>query len=50
MNRLNEALRAIKANAGNLTRQQMKTLRGQALAGNVDGAIKGLEKILRRRT
>jgi len=50
MNKLNEALRAIKANAGNLTRQQIKTLRGQAIAGNVDGAIKGLEKILRRRT
>ena len=49
MNRLNEALRAIKANAGNLTRQQMKTLRGQALAGDVDGAIKGLERLLGRK-
>jgi hypothetical protein len=33
----------------NLTRQQIKTLRGQALSGDVDGAIKGLEKILKRK-
>jgi len=45
MNRLNETLRAIKANAGSLTRQQIKTLRGQALSGDIDGAIKGLKKI-----
>ena len=29
-----------------LTRQQIKTLRGQALAGDVDGAVKGLGKCL----
>lgn len=49
MNRLNETLRAIKANAGSLTRQQIKTLRGQALAGDIDGAIKGLERLLERK-
>lgn len=32
-----------------LTRQQIKTLRGQALAGDIDGAIKGLERILGRK-
>ena len=32
-----------------LTRQQIKTLRGQALAGDIDGAIKGLERILERK-
>ena len=32
-----------------LTRQQIKTLRGQALAGDIDGAIKGLQNILIRR-
>ena len=32
-----------------LTRQQIKTLRGQAMAGDVDGAIKGLERLLRRK-
>ena len=32
-----------------LTRQQIKTLRGQALAGDIDGAIKGLERLLGRK-
>lgn len=32
-----------------LTRQQIKTLRGQALSGDIDGAIKGLERILGRK-
>jgi hypothetical protein len=47
--KIDAALRAIKANAGSLTRQQIKTLRGQALSGDADGAIKGLERILRRK-
>lgn len=33
---------------GMLSRQQIQTLRGQALSGDVDGARKGLEQILRR--
>ena len=40
-------LRKLKSQG--LTRQQIKTLRGQALAGNIDGAIKGLERILGRK-
>ena len=32
-----------------LTRQQIKTLRGQALVGDIDGAVKGLENILKRK-
>ena len=32
-----------------LDRQQFKTLRGQALAGDVDGAEKGLARLLNRR-
>ncbi|MDL2206250.1 hypothetical protein LJC33_04985 [Eubacteriales bacterium OttesenSCG-928-N13] len=32
-----------------LTRQQLLTLRGQALAGDLTGAEKGLERILRRK-
>ena len=31
---------------GFLSRQQIMTLRGQALAGDVAGAIKGLNKLL----
>ena len=49
MTRLSVTLRAIKANAGSLTRQQIKTLRGQVLAGDIDGAIKGLQNILKRK-
>jgi len=32
-----------------LTRQQIKTLRGQTLSGDIDGASKGLERILERK-
>lgn len=31
-----------------LTRQQKRTLRGQALAGDLDGATKGLKKIIKQ--
>lgn len=31
-----------------LTQQQFKTLRGQLVAGDKDGAMRGLKKILRR--
>lgn len=40
------ALRAIKKHRGKLTRQQVKTLCGQAKAGNTDAALRGLEKLL----
>ena len=39
-------LKALKKHSRELTRQQMSTLRGQALAGDVDGAEKGLAKLL----
>ena len=31
-----------------INKQQLKTLRGQALAGDVEGARKGLQKILKK--
>ena len=31
-----------------LTSQQIRTLRGQALAGDLDGARKGLEQIIKK--
>lgn len=40
-------LKILKSERGKLTKQEYKTLRGQALAGDVDGAIKGLDKCLR---
>lgn len=39
----------LKQYRGILSRQQIKTLRGQILAGDTDGAKKGLSKILLQR-
>lgn len=44
------ALLRIKANRHRLNHQEYKTLRGQVLAGDDKGAMKGLESILRRKT
>jgi len=41
-----KALIQLKANRGRLTWQQYKTLKGQILTGDSDGAMKGLRKIL----
>ena len=38
----------LKACRDRLTKQQYKTLKGQILAGDGDGAMRGLQKILRR--
>ena len=43
-----QALIQIKACKDRLTPQQFKTLRGQVLAGDPDGALKGLKRILRK--
>lgn len=42
------ALKQIDAARHRLTRQQYKTLRGQVLSGNHDGALRGLRRILNR--
>lgn len=41
-----KALIQLKATRHRLTPQQYKTLRGQVLAGDADGAMKGLRKLL----
>lgn len=41
-----EAMKLLKANRGRLTRQQIKTFKGQVLAGDPAAAIKGLNKLL----
>ena len=49
MNRLDvETL--MKKHIKNLTRQQVKTLKGQLNSGDIVGAYKGLNKILTRQT
>ena len=42
-------IKQLKAHQGELTRQQIRTLKGQALAGNAAGALKGLQKLLERK-
>lgn len=43
------ALKEIERNKDRISKQQYKTLRGQCLAGDVEGALKGLEKILQKK-
>lgn len=42
------AMELIKAHRDKLTRQQLRTLKGQCKAGDIDGALKGLHRILKR--
>ena len=44
---MNEYLKLLKKYRKRLTRQQLLTLRGQILSGDVEGFKKGLNKILR---
>lgn len=44
-----KTIKQLKAHRGELTRQQIQTLKGQALAGDADGAMRGLQKILERK-
>lgn len=44
-----EFLESLKSNKHNLTKQQYRTIRGQALKGDVMDARKGLQKVLKRR-
>lgn len=46
---LTEFLENLQSNKRNLTRQQYRTIKGQALKGNVMDARKGLQKVLKRR-
>lgn len=43
------ALMLLRNTKHRLTKQQYKTIRGQILAGDPDGAIKGLRNVLKRR-
>ena len=45
-----EALRELGTHTKSLTRQQFKTLKGQILSGDVTAAMKGLDKLLNRKS
>ena len=45
---LNIFIRKLKDSKSKITMQQYRTIKGQALAGNVDAANKGLENLLKR--
>ena len=46
--RINSFMKKLKNNRPFLTKQQYRTIKGQALAGDIDGAQKGLNSLLRR--
>lgn len=39
-------IKSLRQYRGRLSREQIKTLRGQALKGDIDGAMRGLGKML----
>lgn len=45
---INQFVKSLKTHQNKLSKQQMKTLRGQALSGDLEGAYKGLKKIMKR--
>lgn len=44
-----QTMKLLKANRSRLTPQQFRTLKGQVLAGDITGAQKGLQKLLKQR-
>lgn len=49
MTMIDVAIKKIKAYRDTLSKQQVRTLCGQARAGDTEAALKGLETILNRR-
>ncbi len=45
---MNKFIRKLKKNREILPRNILKTIRGQALSGDLDGAIKGLDTALKK--
>lgn len=45
---MNEYLKLLKKYRKRLTRQQLLTLRGQILSGDIDGFKKGLKKLVKK--
>ena len=47
--KLNSFLKKLKNSRPYLSKQQYRTIKGQALSGDIDGAQKGLHSLLSRR-
>lgn len=47
--RLNRFMKKLKNSRPNLSKQQYRTIKGQALSRDIDGAEKGLNSLLNRR-
>lgn len=45
----NNFWRELKQQKNNMSKQQYRTIKGQAKSGQIDAARKGMKKILRRR-
>ncbi|MEG0957747.1 MAG: hypothetical protein RSD10_04790 [Anaerovoracaceae bacterium] len=41
-------IKKLKGKRECLTRQEFRTLKGQAIKGDIDGAVRGLDKLVRR--
>ena len=48
MDEVSAAMMALKQGRKYMTSQQIRTIKGQILSGNIIGAMKGLDKILAR--
>ena len=44
-----KALQELKSNKQHLTKQTYRTIRGQILAGDIEGGLKGLNKVMRKK-
>lgn len=49
MKEINQFMKELKKHRHNLPKQTISTLKGQALAGDVEGAIKGLRTALNKK-
>ena len=45
---INRFIKGLKVYIGKLSKKQIKTLRGQAISGDLDGAKKGLERLINK--
>lgn len=48
MDEVSAAMMALKQGRKYMTRQQIRTVKGQIMSGNISGAMRGLDKILAR--